>query len=298
MSVRFKSVTSVAVIIVASFVYLLFVFDGVYNGSRNDILGMYQSIQFVGTRSVAVNSVAKVLEVHKEYLEVVSSTTDSTGYVDEEDSSSESLPINIAGQSSATHSGTYPWFYHQKGPGCSCNGCGEWNSRNWGWTSPYSTFAKNGCAIYSMSMAVSHLTNSRVTPHDVLLGLGATLQKSNGVEFYALSGSGAFAKNVNVKRDSVVSTMASKYGLSYHKVSSREEVKEVLNNGGLVWCMVNSTSKWTRSTHFVTLYGIKTDNGKDVGYYAYNSTDTNYANNYENIDTFWNAVSGPLFAIY
>lgn len=169
--------------------------------------------------------------------------------------------------------GTYFW-YHQTS-GCSCASCGNWSSSTWGAGSKQGAFSADGCAVYSLAMAISNLIGKPVTPAMILTNLGCTSSMNGTVVKWDTSTSEAFTGR-GIIRDKALSILSSIYGFSYKSVKDDwQEWDAILDKGGYVWTQFDDRStKWTKyknSRHFMVIRK-KSGNDSDDLYYCFTST--------------------------
>ena len=275
-------------IILLSIVYLLFVFDEAYAGSKEDLLASYHSVTLYAIKPITVSEVTRILE---DYEMSQSNTIQSA------DSVSQAIP---AGSSTVIAGvGNERWFYHQanQANGCQCGHHGDWSSgRDWGWNAGTRPFNSDGCAVYSLAMVFSHLNQAPITPDDVFLTLNVAYNSSDN--FYNTATSSSFVSQVSIKRVDALNAMVNAYGGRYVPVNTKEEVADAIQNGAVIWCRVqnrgNTKSVWTNNGHFVGIYAVDGNS-----YIAYSSTDVNFMNQRQDIDDFWNVLRDKqAYAVY
>lgn len=170
--------------------------------------------------------------------------------------------------------GNYYWF-DQSSENCNYNG--EWKTITWGRNGSFSNFVSNGCAIYSLAIAISNQLGTPVTPLDVLETVGCTITKQQDGTLRATTSDSYFAANsegkcpILIRYDPCLNALKNKYGLEWYKVQPTEsEIDKALTNGYYVWGMYdNANTAWgtgNTGTHFMVIR--KKQNGK---YYCFSS---------------------------
>ena len=166
--------------------------------------------------------------------------------------------------------GEYCYWYHQPwiDPDCGCTWCGTWSNSYWGTPGYIKQIRLEGCALYSLSIAVSNLTNTEVTPLDILRASGVGVEQTemygvpvyywrtgdkskgrviNGVTYrgwvdgYNVSYDGIMKiledayKDFNFSYDCIY-TFKSSYSMSDDEFYDyMDKVDEALDKGGYVW---------------------------------------------------------------
>lgn len=173
------------------------------------------------------------------------------------------VPGNATGQYAVQlDDGSYYW-YHQSSVMCGCTYCGDWTQMDWsGSGSSPCKFGKNGCAVYSLAMAVSNLVGEEVTPRVILSDLGATLSPTSCVT------SSTYFSGIMIKRDAAVNQVASAHGLKVAPVDKTvDSIDAILNKGGYIWGSWHGSFDWYGgSGHFMVIR-----KGDDSNYYCFTS---------------------------
>lgn len=285
---------SVSFILAFSIITLMFIFNDTVPGSTDDIFAAYQCVNQMSQKPVLVTDVAEALA---EYDRSVGGVSVEFGTI-----TTEVVPSLPAGAESVTASSANPNFFYHQSRDDGCGHHGSWSeSRKWGYNSPSDVFNENGCAVYSLASAFSHITQSRVTPEDVLNTLGVTWtgEYYNVATAKDASGDNHFSTgSVNIYRSRALSTLTTNYGGYYEEVTNPSEMLKALTSGAVVWCRVQSTTEtksvWSNNGHFVTVYGCDSK-----GYVAYNSSSTNFMNQHQDVDEFWHKLKDKqAFAVY
>lgn len=189
-------------------------------------------------------------------------------------------PSNATSQGNATGAyavqlddGMYYW-YHQGGPSCNniCGGyCGDWSHTMWGESRKW--FGNNGCAVYSLAIAISNLLGQEITPTQILYDLGCTPHDENGVRVWETSSANFAAPGVDIKRPNAIETLARKYGFQYKALTDDvASWDEILDKGGYIWnSWWDAQCEWCQSTkprdsHFMVIRKKEGDN-----YYCFTS---------------------------
>ena len=169
--------------------------------------------------------------------------------------------------------GSYYW-YHQGGPSCnnSCGGyCGDWSHTFWRESRKW--FRNNGCAIYSLAIAISNLLGQEITPTQILYDLGCTPHDENGIRVWETSSANFAAPGVDIKRPNAIETLARKYGFQYKALTDDiASWDEILDKGGYIWnSWWDAKCEWCQSTdprnsHFMVIRKKQGDN-----YYCFTS---------------------------
>ena len=140
------------------------------------------------------------------------------------------------------------YWYHQTTTNDKCEFCGTWTSMFWGKDggSGSSTLGHNGGSIYASAMLVSNLTNSDVTPNDILEAFGCKI--TDGKKKCKTKDSEVI-DDVNIKSNGALeSAIASKYSLSHTEEYSNKSDDEIIK-------MIDDTL----DKHGVVLYRFKSD---------------------------------------
>lgn len=168
--------------------------------------------------------------------------------------------------------GMYYWYHQDGGKGCGCVYCGNWSSAQWGSSGQSKhAFGSDGCAVYSLAIGISNLYGAEITPAVVFNDLESPI--TNG----QINTSSKYFNGRNIKRDAVVTTLASKYGLIISQYTyngnnideTKQFIDGVLAKGGIVWgSWIDSQTQWcgNGSTHFMC---IRKSDGNN--YYCFTS---------------------------
>lgn len=155
--------------------------------------------------------------------------------------------------------GTSYIYFHQA-TNCDCTYCGDWSSMQWG-TGTYYSFGQNGCAVYSLAMAISNIKRRVVTPIDLLSTLGCTIYKgADGLTYCDTYSSDCF-QGVLIVYYKVLEKIKEAYGIESSTLAARGErvstssIDDVINKGGFIWTQwKSSTSPWTgENAHFMLI---------------------------------------------
>lgn len=155
-------------------------------------------------------------------------------------------------------------FFHQSTAN-DCAYCGEWNQMKWGSgsdISKYSTFGSDGCAVYSLAMAVSNLIGKIVTPLELLEVLGCNIERTDSLMLICnTEGSECFINGNLIVYYKALEAIKNAYGIEYKELGNMnnkptsDSIDAVINSGGYVWTQwKSSTSPWTGlSGHFMLI---------------------------------------------
>lgn len=225
------------------------------------ILGIVASIIESNLRKVAICASGLVTETE----ENTDDAGDSWVFEPQETDPTNSL-YNGGGGSSSVNSkynivvdGTTYVFFHQA-TNCDCVYCGEWSSMQWG-SGQYYSFGQNGCAVYSLAMAISNIKRQVVTPIDLLRTLGCDIYRgSDGILYCDTQSSDCFS-GVLIKYYQTLDRIKQVYGIEYSTLAERgnkpdkSAIESVIDKGGFVWTQwKSSTSPWTGDNgHFMLI---------------------------------------------
>ncbi len=267
-------------IVIAILLSLIFIFSSYPTMDSDQLMAEYRRMSQFLTRPVMVEEVQHVVE---QFYDTADSIVNG------------SVPVKPAGPSNSTALVAGKYYFHQSSKqGCACNTHGIWSTATWGSGGDTSHFASNGCAVYSLAMAVSNLRQKEVNPLTILIGLGCEVISSDASSAKIDTSKSNCFSDVAIYRERSLQQLCQLYDLSYTKVDNEVLASAELSSGAVLWACVKG-SKWntTSNTHFVAIYA--TDG---VSYYAYDSSNLNYMSNPESVNLFWDRyVNGPVFAI-
>ncbi len=279
-------ITSVILTIILALLFMSFIFTGYQTSSSDDLLTAFHNLSSLVTRPVLAEEVQRIVQDYGDSDE---------GFVHE----SIPVPSPPGGEIGVPSAPVVPvagkYYFHQSSrASCTCGTHGPWSTATWGKNGTTSKFASNGCAIYSLSMAISNLVGKEVNPLTLLIGLGCTVNNPNAGKIeISTNGSSCFS-GVAIYRERTLETVRKLYGLNFRQVRTHNEALAALEQGNVLWTCVQG-SKWnsTANTHFVAIYSCDGTN-----YYAYDSSNMNYVNNPEPVAAFWGGhIRGPVYAI-
>lgn len=275
-----KIVIIVSMILVSVVLYLLLIFKDYPTIDSASLLASYRQMSQYYTYPVTVEEMQRLVN---DFVQAVGGDATVT------------VPVRPAGPNSTTSLVAGKIYFHQSSKmSCACLTHGVWSTATWGSGSSTAKFASNGCAVYSLSMAISNLLQQNVDPVTLLTGLGCkVLNKGSGGAVIDTSGSACF-EGVAIYREKTLQEVQRIYGLQYKEIKNADEASSALGSGAILWTCVKG-SRWntTSNTHFVAIYAQD-----GMNYYAYDSSNLNYTNNAEPVGAFWSTHrQGPVFAI-
>lgn len=134
---------------------------------------------------------------------------------------------------------SYYWYHQMGNGGDGCVYCGNWSAMKWGEEGNWHYFGRDGCAIYALAMVVSNLTGQAVTPIDLLVALGCTMEtKSDGILYCNTRTSTAYQSTSPriISRSTAIDIVANTYNLRTEPISNDEASwNNVLDQGGMIW---------------------------------------------------------------
>lgn len=169
------------------------------------------------------------------------------------------------------------YFWYHQGSSClTCQYCGDWSRKYWGGSSweganQNNRLANDGCAVYSLAIAVSNQLGRAVTPHELLLTFGCTIDDTT----IHTDGSPAFAQHHSgrwISYGGAMQAIKETYGLEYKLISkSVEAIDEALDSGAYVWTQwKGGPSPWYGGDgHFMALRSKD-----DSNYYRFDPVST------------------------
>ena len=161
----------------------------------------------------------------------------------------------------------YFWFH--QGEGClTCINCGDWSRKKWGGIDKSHILANDGCAVYSLAMAVSNQLGRAVTPHELLITLGCTITDSE----IDTSTSPAFLGR-GIRSAKAMEMISAAYGLEVKLINKTSAVIDAeLDKGAYLWAQwAKGPSGWySGSGHYMVIRAKDANN-----YYRLDSTKAN-----------------------
>lgn len=185
--------------------------------------------------------------------------------------------------------GTFFWYHQNGGFGkCSCVYCGDWSNSYWrGSSTKAKSFGSNGCAVYSLAIAVSNLTGKEITPSLLLAKFGCIKTGNTWI-----TNSGVFS-GIAIKRPDALKAIKETFGIEYKPVDKTvESIDAILAQGGYVWgSWVDSKCAWcgNGTSHFMCIR--KAD---ENSYYCFTSCRGKCANGSNGKDGAVKTMTFPL----
>ena len=170
--------------------------------------------------------------------------------------------------------GTQIYWYHQSSDGCQYDT--TISNMKWGESKvSLSSFTSNGCAIYTLAMIFSNLCNQEITPLQVLIDLGCTIEYNNqGIPTVCLTNQTYF-DGINIYREPAIKCLSAKYNCSYIKANTESDYVDVLGKGGYIYDQWthNGGLNWLSSGNGLHFMAVRKadQSGK---YYCLTSTDS------------------------
>lgn len=162
--------------------------------------------------------------------------------------------------------GDWCYWYHQiSSMYCGCTYCGNWTEAKWGNpSSEYGIvkFGSDGCAVYSLAIAVSNVTGKAVTPLMVLKSCGVTQSTYNGESYWKTGDTGCtgFSTGHGIYRQAALDAMVKDYGVKYADIGADfDKIDEYLKKGAYIWIWYTDNSPkqveamTQTTTHFVCI---------------------------------------------
>lgn len=162
------------------------------------------------------------------------------------------------------------YFWYHQGSGClTCQYCGDWSRKYWGGSDKSHRLARDGCAVYSLAITVSNLLGRAVTPHELLITFGCTIND----ETIDTTNSPVFKGTRCIYYFDALNAIKNAYGLEYKVITPDTDIIDAeLDKGAYVWSSWKSgPSNWyTGSNHFMTIRKHEGNN-----YYRFDPVKTN-----------------------
>jgi hypothetical protein len=206
-----------------------------------------------------------------------------------EDIKEDSDWVEVVGDSESESSykiklsdGSFYW-YHQTSSFDNCVFCGDWTAMKWGTEANNHAFGKDGCAVYSLAIAISNATGTEVTPRKLLEDVLESKIIKTPTGLLCLTDSRYFAsgsdKSGRLIKYSTVANKVKEYFADYNMNIeiingdniSVNNVDSILDKGGYFWCSYSGgpASWYSGSCHYMVIRSMDKNN-----YYKLDSCST------------------------
>lgn len=192
--------------------------------------------------------------------------TDDFPGIDDEDNVDPSNAQENAEYAVKFPDGDWCYWYHQISyKYCGCKYCGNWTEAKWGNpSSEYGVvkFGYDGCAVYSLAIAVSNVTGKAVNPLMVLKSCGVTQSTYNGEPYWKTGDTGCtgFSTGHGIYRQAALDAMVKDYGIKYEDIGADfSKIDSYLKKGAYIWIWYTHNSPkiveamTQTNTHFVCI---------------------------------------------
>lgn len=240
--------------------------------SLNDTMVMtvsnYNSLEYKekNTEKIEKQELNKEISASIQYTDQSGTVGTTSG-----NNSSGSFSKNAEGRYAVTlDDGSYYW-YHQSSAGCGCSNCGasgfDWSDIYWQNGGRLESFASQGCAVYSLAIAVSNLCGKEITPFNILEDLGCTFTYDRGIPTFCDTSTSLAFSGIMILREKAVKIIAEKYDLKYGKVDgTKASIDEALSKGSYIWGRWQGSFTWYSGGHFMVIRA-----GDDTSYKCFSS---------------------------
>lgn len=192
--------------------------------------------------------------------------------------------------------GTTVYWYHQSSDGCQYDT--TISNMKWGKSKTnLSSFSSNGCAIYTLAIIFSNLCDQEITPLQILIDLGCTIEYNNqNIPVVCLTNQTYF-EGIGIYRESAVKYLCSKYNCSYMSANNETDYQQVLSKRGFVYDQWSHGGglNWLspgNGVHFMAVRKVD-ESGK---YYCLTSTDSDSTRYMDQGATFSKVNSARTYA--